>query len=200
MDLNEKLLSLFKFINEGKRRKIYYIKYFEFILHTFINLIENRIFNVESFKRFILSTKQPVYNEFLINDDFRSRLEEFLIENPEINKIIEKTNMDYSIIITNLRYQFEFLDKCDNPEYNIEGCEDPLNKSIKGLRAEIKELINFQIFLQKEIEKLELCYICNDQTLNVCIECGKCICEKHSTVDHCPDCTVMILKEKRKES
>jgi len=67
MDLNEKLLSLLNYIDEGIRRKIYYLRYFEFIHHIFIELIENRILKIESFKRFITATKELIWNGFLRN-------------------------------------------------------------------------------------------------------------------------------------
>ncbi len=200
MDLNEKLNFLIDFIDESIGKKIYYINYFEFILGTYFGLIDNGVFNVKIFRRFISSTKQLIFNEFLKNNDFKDRLGEFLEENLEINKILEKTNMDYSILITNLEYQFEFLDKCDNPDYNMEECEDQLNKSIKVLRAEFEELLIFQRSIQKKIDNLELCFICNYKALNECIECGEPICEKHSTSDHCPNCVEKILKEKIKKT
>ena len=198
MDLNGKLLSLLKFIDEGIRRKIYYIRYFEFIHQIFIELIENRILEIESFKRFIKATKELIWNELLRNNDFKDNFEKFLIENPEINKIIERTNMHYSIIITDLNYQFEFLDKFENLEYDVDRIEDPINNSIKDLRAELRELIKFQRSQQKEIDNIELCCICKNKTLNVCIECGECICEKHSMVGYCPNCADIILKERSK--
>lgn len=200
MDINEKLHILLQFIDEGLRRKLYYIRYFEFIASTFYSLIDNRILEIESFKKFIKATKEPIWNEFLKNSDFRDKFENFLKENPEINEFIERTNMHFSIIITDLRYQFEFLDKFENPEYDIEKIEDPLNKSIKRLGAELKEINDFSSRLQKEIEKLELCCICNEKTLNLCIECGKCICEEHSIYDYCPKCAKIILKDKRKKT
>ena len=198
MDLNEKLLSLLNFIDEGIRRKIYYVRYFEFIRHIFIELIENRILKIESFKRFIKATKELIWNELLKNNDFKDNFEKFLIENPETNKFIERINIHYSVIITDLNFQFEFLDEFDNPEYDIEGIEDPINNSIKDLRAELRELVKFQRSLQIKIDKIELCCICKDKTLYLCIECGECICEKHSMVGYCPNCADIILKEKSK--
>ena len=200
MDLNEKLLSLINFIDEGTRRKIYYISYFEFIHHTFIELKENRLLDIESFKRFINSANNLILNEFLRNNDFKDNFEKFLIENPEINKFIERANIHYSVIITDLRFQFEFLDEFNNPEYDIEGIEDPINISIKDLQAELKELFKFQNSLLIKIDKIELCCICNDKTLNVCIKCDNCICEKHLLVEYCPNCAEIILKEKLKKT
>lgn len=199
MDLNQKLQRLTQFINEGIRRKLYYIRYFEFILFTFYDLKDNHILKTESYKGYIRATKEPIWNEFFKNKDLRDKLGNFLDENPEINKYIERTNMHYSIIITDLEYQFEFLDKFENPEYDVETIEEPITKYIEELNDEFEELIKFKILLQKEIDKINSCFICESKCLNVCSKCGKCICESHSLFGYCPKCAEATLKGKDKK-
>jgi hypothetical protein len=198
MDLNQKLQHLLQLINEGIRRKLYYRRYFELILFTFYDLINYRILKIESYKRFIKATIEPIWNELFKNKDLRDKLENFLDENPEINKYIERTNMHYSIIITDLDYQFEFLDKFEN--YGAEKIEEPIIKYIKELEDEIEELIKFKRLLKKEIDKIKSCFICENKCLNVCNKCGKCICESHSLSGFCPKCVETILEEKGKKT
>ena len=200
MDLNQKLQLLLQFINEGIRRKLYYIRYFEFILYTCYDLIDYHILKIESHKRLIKATIIPIWNELFKNKDFRDKLENFLDENPEINKYIERTNMHYSIIITDLDYQFEFLDKFENYEYDIERIEEPIINCTKAFKDEIEELIKFKRLLQKEIDKIKSCFICENKCLNVCNKCSKCICESHSLFGYCPTCAEIILEEKGKKS
>lgn len=195
MDLNQKLQHLLQFINEGIRKKLYYIRYFELILFTFCDLIDYHILKMESYKQLINATIQPIWNEFFKNKDLRTKLENFLDENPEINKYIERTNMHYSIIITDLNYQFEFLEKFENYEYDVERIEEPIIKYIKELEDEIEELIKFKRLLKKQIDKIKSCFICENKCLNVCNKCGKCICESHSLFGYCPKCAKTILEE-----
>jgi len=198
MDLNQKLQHLLQLINEGIRRKLYYRRYFELILFTFYDLINYQILKIESYKRLIKATIEPIWHEFFKNKDLRDKLENFLDENPEINKYIERTNMHYSIIITDLDYQFEFLDKFEN--YGAERIEEPIIKYIKELEDEIEELIKFKRLLKKEIDKIKSCFICENKCLNVCNKCGKCICESHSLSGFCPKCVETILEEKGKKT
>ncbi|MHA1328108.1 MAG: hypothetical protein ACTSRH_12430 [Promethearchaeota archaeon] len=158
-------------------------------------MVQNQIYNRESFIRFIQETKQLIYNGILKNNEFRKEFDNFLLGNPQINKFIENNDMDYSIVITNLEYQFEFIDKLDY-DYDFSKFEHQLLKCVSSLKDEFQELMKFKRKIEKEIKNIKSCIICHKRTLNVCVECGLSICETHSNYGYCPKCLEEIIEKK----
>lgn len=61
-------------------------------------------------------------------------------------------------------------------------------------------MCKFKRLLQKEIDKIKSCFICENKCSNVCNKCGKCICESHSLSGYCFKCAETILEENGKKT
>ncbi len=199
MDLANQLNVLLEYINKSLQRKLLYFRFFDFILTIFYDSDRETTFNWESFIRFFRTIKNTIWNELLANKDFRNNLETFLKENPKVNMLIESTNMHYSVIITDLHYQFEFIDNLENDlersKLDRDKFQKQIKESIKNLEAELKELYKFKQVLEDKIKKIQSCCLCGSLTVNMCKGCGRKVCYEHLIYDYCVKCAEKILKK-----
>ncbi|MBN1214674.1 MAG: hypothetical protein JXA99_04455 [Candidatus Lokiarchaeota archaeon] len=190
---NFKTLRLF--VEKSLAKKILLTRYLEFILISFLELKNLEIIKIRPFyKTFIII----FFRNFIQNDNLKQNLNKFLIDNPMMDKFLKENNMDYSILILDFEYEFNFCEEFlgeDNITFNSKVFLSKLNDYIEQNRQEVRHLINFRDILAEKIEYVGKCIICEKKTLYKCKKCNQSTCENHLNKGYCDNCADKILEE-----
>jgi hypothetical protein len=199
MENEKKLTYLLEYIDESLRRKLFCKEFFDFFLILIEELLRRKLLEFNRFIDIFRAAKDLLWNVFMKGKEFRKKFEEFLMINPEIDELMQKYDMDASIILTDLAYQFECFDQLDSPfqekNLNVNEFKRDLENHIEQVTSEFKAISLFRNSLLDYIRSQEKCYKCDRIALYKCNKCSLNLCKKHQISNYCRKCAESLLNK-----
>lgn len=203
MKLDENLETLLFFIEEGLRIKIFLKYYLSFIKDSYEELNTYNLNDISSIRNFLNICSETYIDLYLnFNRNFKDDFDKFLISNPIIDKFMNEVNIPPSIVITDFKYQIDFIEEfCSNRE-NFKDFKIRLEKFFEGIETEIIHLSDFRDELLFQLEKSGECHICRRRTLYRCKSCKKYTCSSDFFFEThiCLNCSKINIKKMDREN